>query len=114
VAQARRHERDGAPASSIYVFEFVYGVRASPLSWRSVCGTSTDTTRIQPCCRAVYYEIPVIGGTEISGVLVACGGGPPSRPPCGAVLFPGLTTGRLIRVKGARFDSAICRNLLAE
>ena len=39
------------------VFEFVHGVQASPLSWPPVHGTSTESARIRPCCRAVYYAI---------------------------------------------------------
>ena len=39
------------------VFEFVHGVLASPLNWPPVCGTSSESARIQPCCRAIYYEV---------------------------------------------------------
>jgi hypothetical protein len=39
------------------VFEFVFGVQASPLSWPHVYGTSAESVQIQPCCRAVYYEV---------------------------------------------------------
>ena len=39
------------------VIEFVYGVLGCPLSWRPVYGPSTESTRTQPCCRAVYYGI---------------------------------------------------------
>ena len=39
------------------VFEFVYGVTASPVSWSPVYGLSTECTRIRPCCRSVYYEV---------------------------------------------------------
>jgi len=39
------------------VFEFVRGVPASLLSWPPVYGTSTECAPIQPCCRAIYYEV---------------------------------------------------------
>jgi hypothetical protein len=39
------------------VFEFVHDVPASPPNWPSVYGESTQSVRIQPCCRAVYYEV---------------------------------------------------------
>jgi hypothetical protein len=39
------------------VFEFVHGVMASPPTWPPVYGTSTESARIRPCCRAVYYGI---------------------------------------------------------
>jgi hypothetical protein len=39
------------------VFEFVHGVLASPLSGSPVYGTSTESARIRPCCRAVYYDV---------------------------------------------------------
>src|SRR6185437_13571769 len=39
------------------VFEFVYGVQASPLSWRPVHGTSTKSAPTQPRCRAIYDPI---------------------------------------------------------
>jgi hypothetical protein len=36
------------------VWEFVQGVLASGLGWLSVYGTSSESARIQACCRAVY------------------------------------------------------------
>jgi hypothetical protein len=39
------------------VIEIVNGVQAIPLSWPPVCRTSTESARIQLCCRTVYYEV---------------------------------------------------------
>ena len=39
------------------VFEFVQGVQANPLNWPPVHGTSTESVRTRPCCRAVYYKV---------------------------------------------------------
>ena len=38
------------------VFEFIHRVLASPLKCALVHGTSTESTQIRPCCRAVYYQ----------------------------------------------------------
>ena len=39
------------------VVPFVQGVHATALSCPAVYGMSTESARIKPCCRAVYYEI---------------------------------------------------------
>ena len=38
------------------IVEVVHADRTSPLNWPSVCGSSTESARVQACCRAVYYE----------------------------------------------------------
>jgi hypothetical protein len=51
------------------VFEFVQDVQASPPSWPPVYGTSAESGRTKPCCRAVYYEawrfIPRVSEAEL-------------------------------------------------
>ena len=47
------------------VFEFVHGVLVTPPSWPPVYGRSTESARIRPCCRAVYYEVGPVSGTVV-------------------------------------------------
>jgi hypothetical protein len=42
------------------VFELVHSVLASPPSWPPVYGMSSESARIQPCCRAVYYGVATV------------------------------------------------------
>ena len=49
------------------VYEFVHRVRASSLSWPSVYGMSTESARIQRCCRAVHYEVGPI--SRVCGII---------------------------------------------
>lgn len=46
------------------VFDFVHGVLASPPTWPPVYKTPTESARIQPCCRAVYYELLAFEGAR--------------------------------------------------